>query len=181
MKIAAKCTIDDCDKGIRKGRKHCSMHAGRIYRWGDPHMLKKIPPGKYKTCTIDSCNNKHWAKTYCRMHFDRLRKTGVVGTAERLTAVRGESRFIVRGGYVGTYHPVTKKQTFEHRLVMEKYLGRLLEPHENVHHLNGDKQDNRIENLELWSTSQPRGQRIKDKIKWAKEILELYGDGDNIK
>ena len=85
------------------------------------------------------------------------------------------------GGYLERYvptHPSARQNGYvkEHRLIMEKQLNRLLLPNENIHHKNGNKLDNSISNLELWSTSQPSGQRVIDKIKWAKEILTIYNN-----
>lgn len=62
----------------------------------------------------------------------------------------------------------------EHRIVMEELIGRPLTRQENVHHINGQKLDNRSENLEIWNCSQPSGQRAKDKVSFALEILSLY-------
>lgn len=67
------------------------------------------------------------------------------------------------------------KPETQHRVVMEQILGRKLRREENVHHINGVRDDNRIDNLELWNTSQPAGQRVQDKLAWAYEIIELYG------
>lgn len=52
----------------------------------------------------------------------------------------------------------------EHRLIMADHLGRALERYETVHHLNGIRDDNRIENLELWVTPPRFGQRVPDLI-----------------
>jgi len=77
---------------------------------------------------------------------------------------------------VGPQHPMadSKGYVLEHRLVMSDRLGHELLPSETVHHRNGERTDNRLQSLELWSSSHPPGQRVDQLVDWAKEILALY-------
>jgi hypothetical protein len=131
-----------------------------------------------KTCEFPGCGNKHAGKGLCRSHLSQLQR------GQPLQPIGAAFRFAWndRQGYVHVKapagHPNARKNgyIFEHVLVMSQLLGRPLLPHEQVHHKNGVKNDNRPENLELWAGHQPKGQRVADLVSWAREILARYGE-----
>lgn len=156
------CAVDDCELGIFV-RPYCTNHYRRFRNYGDPLAtdFTTRSDGSRK-CDVDGCEKRHNAKGYCAAHYAKLKKYGDPSISKYA------DRTVLSDGYV------IKNGKAEHRWVMEEMLGRLLVPGENVHHKNGDRQDNRPENLELWSRSQPAGQRVEDKVNWALEMIALY-------
>ena len=134
------------------------------------------------TCSIYGCDGMIVSRGYCSMHYTRFKKHGNTETIAGKRA-KWTEKIIDDQGYVLLPikdHPNSRKgghnggRVSEHRYVMSQYLGRPLFDNENVHHKNGDKTDNRIENLELWVVAQPKGQRPIDLIEYAHEILRRY-------
>lgn len=133
-----------------------------------------------RKCSVEWCERKHFAIGYCNMHYIRLRKGQDMDAKPYGSKGEWGDWLTLKSGYVRrnrTRPDGSQEQQLQHHAVMEEMLGRKLLPGENVHHKNAIRNDNRPENLELWSGSQPAGARVDDKIEWAIWFLEQYGYG----
>ena len=136
-----------------------------------------------KTCEFPECGRKNEARGLCEGHAAQRRKGKPLTPIKRRGTYNrradGETR-VGDNGYLyvkkGTYADGRRRWVLQHREIMAEHIGRPLLKHETVHHKNGNRADNRLSNLELWSTAQPYGQRVVDKLAYAREIIDLYGE-----
>lgn len=158
------CAADDCDRTEIKARSLCAKHYHRLQRYGDPqggYWRQTHHSGD--TCRAAGCRNMGQTKGLCNKHYKRLLTHGDISREPAPPIYR----YKTDKGYIDV--AVNGKRMKEHRYVMEQLLGRPLLPEENVHHRNGRRADNRLENLELWVSMQPTGQRVADLVAFVVE------------
>jgi hypothetical protein len=197
-----ECSFDGCGLPMHNvANQLCKSHYGQFWR-GTP-----LRPLKSKLCVFEGCREKTWRynaskceghrgqcpvkdcprssinsagvdSAWCAFHTQR-RRQGV--PIDQPYVEYGDNWYMDDQGYM--VREVTKnkrrRKLFQHREIMSTHLGRALYKGENVHHKNGVRHDNRIENLELWVTMQPSGQRPADLVEWAKTILERYDNAES--
>lgn len=156
------CSVDGC-RGSHYGHGLCRIH------WARARKAGTLPSSK--ACAVAGCGSGAESLGWCATHYRRFQTEGDPGEAGRRRAKSGDGNRNPRTGYIDIQ--IEGRKLAQHRWVMEQHLGRQLDRWETVHHRNGIRDDNRIENLELWVSpskagvgGQPAGQRLADLIEF---------------
>lgn len=167
------CIFEGCENPAN-ARNYCGGHNRQIT---EGRELKTLQPYRHydsDICRFPECTRSKCVNGLCNAHYTQGKRGQELHPV--LERKQWNGRRITSDGYIilTDIKKPSGAPISEHAYVMQNHLGRNLLKGENVHHINGDRADNRIENLELWEHSQPHGQRAIDKLKWAREIIALY-------
>lgn len=137
---------------VVKGTRTCSVACGNVLKQKDRSVV-------CTACGVSFVRPHGKQRLYCSRSCAMRERNRTGQTMKSQGAVSKHS-----SGY--TVQKVGAAWVMQHRLVMEDVLGRKLLPKERVHHKNGVRDDNRPENLELWTVDHkdPPGVRLMDQI-----------------
>lgn len=170
-----ECGIEWCGRPS-EASGFCSAHYARK-RLGRDMDAPFRRSGSSGPCEVEGCHKEQSCKGMCNLHYGRSKRG--IDLHAPLVRPRGQwgSWYTTSDGYIARNRQSDsgKSETqLQHRLVMEEKIGRKLVGKENVHHLDHDRANNHPDNLELWTTAQPKGVRVEDKTAWAIEWLKQY-------
>jgi HNH endonuclease len=131
------CSVENCRKPV-VCRGWCNAHYQKWQTYGDPTVVVRYR----HHCSVEGCDRVVHGRGLCSLHWQRWQRHGDPLRIVRAPAGAGT---LTGDGY--RQIPVNGKRVYEHRHVWEQHHGPIPKDHD-IHHRNGDRTDNRIENLE---------------------------------
>lgn len=164
-----KCYGNGCDREATE-RGLCHKHYYRFMKYGSPDITSRIPTKEAIGCKVEGCTGEYHAIGYCKKHFQRYNRTGLVNTKRK----ENGNGHTDKRGYIE--HCINGKRCYEHRLVVEKEIGKELSEGSVVHHIDGNKLNNNLNNLMIFKNKGEHArhhheERRKNKIKSGNEAL----------